>query len=336
MTIQPTSNASTTSDTVPMTVITTCYGRNRHLYNLLSSLENSSVKPAEVIIVNDDADPNRLAEFSLNIVKLPTTVKSAINDGDDTNTTEFDIGHNRNLGTLQATHDMLIFLDVDCVVAPTFIEHMYKKLLQHPNALLMGQPRYLTRPLTEKENALLKTNHLPFSFLDELSVYNPYRYNFDEADSNQARTEQAGIKQTAIKKTDDYGAFWSLCFAIKRQTFDKVGGFDTQYTGYGAEDTDFAFTARRLDIDFYLTADIAYHQQHSVYRPPLNHLNSIIINANRFYQKWHCWPMAGWLSQFSDMGLIDWIEEQSSLIAVRREPNDKEVELSHCPDAPYV
>lgn len=212
MTIQPTSNASTTSDTVSMTVITTCYGRNRHLYNLLSSLESSSVKPAEVIIVNDDADPNRLAEFSLNIVKLPTTVKSAVNDGDDTTIIEFDIGHNRNLGALQATHDMLIFLDVDCIVAPTFIEQMYKKLLQYPNALLMGQPRYLTRPLSVEENVLLKINHLPFSLLDELSVYNPYRYNFDEANSNQDLTEQTAIKQLSnrLMIMVHFGAYASL------------------------------------------------------------------------------------------------------------------------------
>jgi len=326
---QPVTNFHNT--TLPITVITTCYGRNRHLYNLLSSLENSSVKPAEVIIVNDDADPERLANFSLNIEKLPTTIESAVNKNDGTKNVEFDIGHNRNLGALHATYDALIFLDVDCIVAPTFIEQMYNKLMQHPHAILMGQPRYLIRPLTEKENVQLKNNHLPFSLLDELSVYNPYRYNFDEAESASITMEQ-----TALKQTDDYGAFWSLCFAIDRQTFDKIGGFDIQYIGYGAEDTDFAFTARRLDIDFYLTADIAYHQQHSVYRPPLNHLDSIIINANRFYQKWHCWPMTGWLSPFSDMGLIDWTVEQSSPIAVRRKPSDDEVKRAHCPDAPYV
>ena len=33
---------------------------------------------------------------------------------------------------------------------------------------------------------------------------------------------------------------------------------------------------------------------------------------------------------------IDWTEEQSSLIAVRREPSDKEIKRAHCPDAPYV
>ena len=136
------------TDHVPVTVITTCYGRNRHLYNLLSSLMNGSVKPDEVIIVNDDTDPKRLAEFSLNIVKLPTTIKAAVNKSD---TTKFDIGHNRNVGAAHATHDTLIFLDVDCIVAPTFIEQLSTKLQQYPDALLMGQPRYLTRPLSVKE-----------------------------------------------------------------------------------------------------------------------------------------------------------------------------------------
>ncbi|HAV47528.1 MAG TPA: hypothetical protein DCX43_05230, partial [Psychrobacter sp.] len=63
MTVKPITNANEVSEHVPVTVITTCYGRNRHLYNMLSSLANSSVQPDEVIIVNDDADPKRLADF---------------------------------------------------------------------------------------------------------------------------------------------------------------------------------------------------------------------------------------------------------------------------------
>ena len=112
--------------------------------------------------------------------------------------------------------------------------------------------------------------------------------------------------------------------------------FDTQYIGYGAEDTDFAFTARQLDIAFYLTADVVYHQQHSVYRPPLNHLDSIIINANRLYAKWQHWPMEGWLKQFSDMGLISWTTEQTVSIVILREPSVHQMEQAHCPNVPYV
>ncbi len=335
MIVKPTINLNAVSEHVPVTVITTCYGRNRHLYNLLSSLANGSVQPDEVIIVNDDADPKRLADFALNIVKIPTTVDLV--DSADHQTleksdkTEFDIGHNRNIGAARASHDTLIFLDVDCIVAPSFIEQLSTKLNQYPNALLMGQPRYLTRPLSNEESLALQKGALINDYLNHLSVYNPYRDNFDAKQS--ISTE---VAPTAIKKTNDYGAFWSLCFAIKREQFEQIGGFDTQYTGYGAEDTDFAFTARQLDIDFYLTADLIYHQQHAVYRPPLNHLESIIVNANRFYQKWQCWPMGGWLEQFCKMGLIEWTHEQSNSITLLRQPSSKEIELAYYPDAAYV
>ncbi|MDE4453951.1 glycosyltransferase family 2 protein [Psychrobacter sp. DAB_AL62B] len=328
MSIKPISDIKAGADHVPVTVITTCYGRNRHLYNLLSSLMNGSVQPDEVIIVNDDADPKRLAEFSLNIIRIPTTIEASSNKSD---TTKFDIGHNRNIGAALATHDTLIFLDVDCIVAPTFIEQLSAKLQKHPDSLLMGQPRYLTRPLSDKEGLELQSGTLTPCFLNALSVYNPYRYNFNEVDYIAT-----SIKQTVIEQTDDYGAFWSLCFAIKRQQFEQIGGFDTQYIGYGAEDTDFAFTARLLNINFYLTADIVYHQQHSVYRPPLNHLDSIIINANRFYEKWQHWPMEGWLEQFSNMGLIRWTAVQSTPIVVLRKPSAHEIKQAHCPNAPYV
>ncbi|MCG3861501.1 glycosyltransferase family 2 protein [Psychrobacter sp. Ps5] len=340
MTVKPITNPNEVSEHVPVTVITTCYGRNRHLYNMLSSLANSSVQPDEVIIVNDDADPKRLADFPLNIVKIPTSAGLVDSTNHKTlehqtleksDKTEFDIGHNRNIGAARARHDTLIFLDVDCIVAPSFIEQLSTKLNQYPNALLMGQPRYLTRPLSNEESLALQKGALANDYLNHLSVYNPYRDNFDAKQS--ISTEAV---PTAIKKTDDYGAFWSLCFAIKREQFEQIGGVDTQYTGYGAEDTDFAFTARQLDINFYLTADLVYHQQHAVYRPPLNHLESIIINANRFYQKWQCWPMDGWLEQFCKMGLIEWTNEQSNSITLLRQPSSKEIELAYYPDAAYV
>lgn len=331
------------SNLAAVSVITTCYGRNKHLFNLLSSLEHGSVKPAEVIIINDDADPKRLAEFDLNIIKIPTTISTITKAGSKA---KFDIGHNRNLGSEHASQQSLIFLDVDCIVAPYFIEQLTLKLHLYPAALLMAQPRYLTRPLTNQESSQLKAGQLASSYLDELSVYNPYRYNFDPEQSQPAapssdttdskNADDTAKLRTPLMQTDDYGAFWSLCFAITRRQFTKIGGFDTQYVGYGAEDTDFAFTARSLGIDLYLTADVAYHQQHGVYRPPLNHLDSIVLNANRFYNKWQHWPMQGWLQQFDSMGLINWQDEQETPIEVIRSPTKKELDSAHCADAPFV
>lgn len=319
---------------IPISVITTCYGRNGHLYNLLSSLSQGSVRPSEVIIVNDDADPERLAQYPLNIVQIATNDWDALAQNPESSTinktsdTGFDIGRNRNLGAARASHDGLIFLDVDCIVASTFIEQLHNKLRIYPNALLMGQPRYLTRPLTDDESLQLQRGQLLSTSLDKLSVYNPYRYNFaaPELDSDA----------TAIEQTQDYGAFWSLCFAISYKQFEAIGGFDTDYLGYGAEDTDFSFSARALGVDFYLTNDLIYHQQHRVYRPPLNHLSSIVINANIFYDKWQKWPMGGWLAAFAEMDLINWHTEQQTAISVSRKPSKSEINAAHYPDAPYV
>lgn len=317
--VQNATHSTITHSSIPVSVITTCYGRNRHLYNLLSSLAQGSVQPAEVIVVNDDADLERLAQYDLNIIKIPTT-----EDGLADNSS-FDIGCNRNLGAARATHDAMIFLDVDCIVAPTFIEQLYSKLQAHPNALLMGQPRYLTRPLTDDEGNQLQQGILACDYLNKLSVFNPYRDNFDS--KHQAKS---------IKQTQDYGAFWSLCFAIMRSQFEQIDGFDISYIGYGAEDTDFAFKAQALNIDFYLTNDVVYHQQHSVYRPPLNHLDSIVMNANRFYEKWQHWPMSGWLAEFAQLQLIDWRDMQTVPIVVNRQPSNAEITAAHYPDAPYV
>lgn len=370
------------SNILPISVITTCYGRNQHLYNLLASLQSGSKKPAEVIIVNDDADVSRLETYDLNILQIPTTAseahivdssvshidkeegKGAQNDPQNylpndlkkdlknkphtKNSRAFDIGLNRNLGAKQSSYDTLIFLDVDCIVSTDFIAGLVGKMAQYPQALIMGQPRYLTRPLTEQESQCLerfsndfKTSHdmskgdlsQSRNWLQSLSILNPYRPNLV---SDSASIGEQSTHYKSIEKTQDYGAFWSLCFAIHKSQFERIGGFDTNYVGYGAEDTDFAFTARQQNINFYLTNDVVYHQQHAVYRPPLNHLNSIVINANRFFEKWHHWPMSGWLAEFAQMGLITWRPDQSTAITLLRQPTEHEISLAHHPDAPFV
>lgn len=323
---------------VPVSIITTCYGRHQHLINLLTSLVSGSARPAEVIVVNDDVSSDQFAKFELNIIQLPTALTQSDTNsdigadmsigtsGDMSNSlvtkTGFDIGRNRNIGARHATYEDLIFLDVDCIVSYDFIEGLAGKLKAKPQALLMGQPRYLTRPLTDIESQNLRDLKRADSWLTDLSVLNPYRYNLG--------------REVDMVVTQDYGAFWSLCFAITKSRFEQMGGFDTHYVGYGAEDTDFAFMARALGIEFYLTDDVVYHQQHGVYRPPLNHLSSIVINANRFYDKWQHWPMDGWLESFAEMGLIDWEAGQSNPIIITRLPSDEQIRAAHCPDAPYV
>lgn len=200
----------------------------------------------------------------------------------------------RNLAAEQADGDFLIFLDVDCIPSATLIAD-YQKHTQSV-ALLSGQVRYLKNGATIQNGFLNK--------MEELSTADPIR---------------AGLENIP------YSLFWSLNFACSKTTYQKIGGFDKAYEGYGAEDTDFAFSAEKQQIPLYCIPAKAYHQYHESFSPPLNHLEDIVNNANRFYQKWKKWPMEGWLKAFEEMNLISWNEREIILI---KRPTEEEIMAS--------
>jgi len=108
--------------------------------------------------------------------------------------------------------------------------------------------------------------------------------------------------------------FWSLNFGCSKATYSKIGGFDEDFSGYGAEDTDFAFSANKNGVDFKTIDALAYHQYHPSYDPPVNHIESIVENATRFKAKWGLWPMEGWLRKFCEMGYTSFISGQINLL----------------------
>jgi GT2 family glycosyltransferase len=103
----------------------------------------------------------------------------------------------------------------------------------------------------------------------------------------------------------DYELFWSLSFAVTAAVWQRIGGFCTDYTGYGAEDTDFAQKAAAASITMrWVGGAHAYHQFHATSDPPTQHLRDIVMNAIVFHRRWGWWPMRGWLDAFEALGLI--------------------------------
>ena len=197
----------------------------------------------------------------------------------------------RNLAAKHAKGDFLIFLDVDCIPSATLIADYQRHISDE--TLLSGQVRYLRDGATSEKDFLSK--------MEDLSTPDPIRANLE---------------------TIPYSLFWSLNFACSKSTYLKIGGFDEGYEGYGAEDTDFAFSAEKQGVTLQCVAAKAYHQYHESFSPPLNHLEDIVSNANRFFQKWKKWPMEGWLNSFAQMGLIEWDEQIIHLI---RKPTKAEI-----------
>ncbi|MEJ7800729.1 MAG: galactosyltransferase-related protein [Ilumatobacter sp.] len=113
--------------------------------------------------------------------------------------------------------------------------------------------------------------------------------------------------RTTLHRTERYELFWSLSFALDRSSWDRIGGFDERYVGYGGEDTDFARRAERANVPIWFApGPQAFHQYHPVSSPPVEHLRAICRNATIFFETWGSWPMEGWLSAFAAEGLIEW------------------------------
>jgi GT2 family glycosyltransferase len=174
----------------------------------------------------------------------------------------------RNAGARHAIAggaECLVFLDVDCIPSPALLER-YREVASD-DALSCGTVRYLPA-----------------------------------AAPHPARpVPHAG----ELLPGGDHRLFWSLSFAITATAWERIGGFDEAYTGYGGEDTDFGQRARAAGLDLHWVGGAdAYHQHHPVSDPPVEHLDDILRNGARFAARWGWWPMEGWLRAFAERGLV--------------------------------
>ena len=265
---------------VNVSVCTIYANRQRHLQNLVTSLINSHMHPAQLVIVcmND-----RLPELPATPFPVDTaTIK--------TQNSPLPLAKARNKAAELTTEDKLIFLDVDCI-GDRYMVGNFNYHLEREAALYSGTVRYLEQQW-QQDNWTIASLRQQSSF---------HKLQGSEVTGKD-------------KAAHPYELFWSLCFGITKKTFEDMEGFDQDYIGYGAEDTDFAFKARSQQIPLYKISALAYHQFHSSYAPPLNHLEDIVSNARVFYRKWNVLPMEKWLRQFSDLGYITLQDNQIEII----------------------
>ncbi|WP_165799070.1 glycosyltransferase family 2 protein [Sphingobacterium corticibacter] len=264
-------------------ILTLVHQRDKALVNMLNGIAAGSIWPHEVLIICMNEQPLVLD------IKYPFSIRSIVLQTD----TGLNLGAARNLAMKESSVNYNVFLDVDCIPDKYFLETYYNQLESNSDVLYTGRVRYLPAAFDEKENW---TNRL-----EEISAPDPVRQEI---------------------KNYPYELFWSLNFGCSKDVFSKIGGFDMQYLGYGAEDTDFAFQARHNGIALQTIDALAFHQYHASYQPPLNHLESICRNANRFFSKWQFWPMQGWIDAFEKAG---YVKKADDHLEIRSLPSDEDI-----------
>jgi N-acetylglucosaminyl-diphospho-decaprenol L-rhamnosyltransferase len=258
-------------------VVTAVHGRAAHLRNQLEGLARSVVAvDRHVIVAIDDDDVARMAPTNGRTWVMPFV----------STTQRLPIAAARNYGAQAAIEDgaeLLIFLDVDCIPAPNMVGAYQRAAAEpeHGGGLLCGPVTYL--PAAGPQGYDLERLH-------------------ERTDPHPARPAPSDGDVVVGR---EYELFWSLSFAVTTPTWRCIGGFCTQYTGYGGEDTDFAQKAAAEAITLrWVGGAHAFHQHHPVSDPPVEHLDDILTNAGIFHRRWGWWPMQGWLDGFAARGLI--------------------------------
>jgi N-acetylglucosaminyl-diphospho-decaprenol L-rhamnosyltransferase len=188
---------------------------------------------------------------------------------------------NRALAEM-ADVDLAIMLDVDCIPGPELITRY--GAAARAGRLLCG----------------------PIAYLDPLAC------DTLEPDAEQRRRARARVIRTFPATGDAretrHELFWSTSFAVTPSDHQRIGGFDEQYRGWGAEDTDYGLRAAQSGIELRLVAGAwAYHQHHDP--TPPNDIKNVAANARRFHARHGFWPMPDQLARLAASGQLQWTPE---------------------------
>jgi len=255
-------------------VVTIASGRHTHLERQHAALGRSTRRPDDYIVVAMD-DP-ALLEWAPAAAPHPLVVAL------DAPTGRLPLAAARNLGARLAIErgaELLVFLDVDCIPVTGLLERYAEAAAAQPDALLTGAVGYLPEE-TDYDD--------PGSWAGTARVHS---FRPDPA---------AGVAEAG-----SHELFWSLSFAAASALWQRIGGFDEGYSGYGGEDTDFGLRARERGVTvLWIGGATALHQHHPTADPPVQHLDDILANGARFAGRWGFWPMRGWLDAFEQRGLV--------------------------------
>jgi GT2 family glycosyltransferase len=278
---------------VTLSVLTLVRGRRDHLANLIAGLNAATQAPDELVIAYMQDAPH------LDLPETAFPVRTVMVPGEP-----MPLAAARNRAASAASGETLVFLDVDCIPSPTLIARYAETAGQ---GVRLGEVLYLPAGAT--------VGGIDPARLDAVGVRHPAK---------------PAIRPDEVRPTPNHGELWGLSFALSAADWQRAGGMDERYVGYGAEETDFAARLERAGVPMvWVGGARAYHQHHAVHVPPYQHFDAILRNATLFRATWGRWCMDYWLGQFATRGLI---RIDADRITVLRRPDADEIAASRMPD----
>lgn len=308
----------------PISVITIVKNRTEKLCNLINQLEACSTTPNELLIVwmTPPSDLSLITSDKFNIEHKFVNQK------------ELPIAKARNKGLFEAKNELLAYISVDTIFSPSCFEEVKSALA--PSSVMRAPVCRI--PITSRHqhySMLLNTKseiHVHKS-VPVTQTSDPLHHNSQQSElSTSNNLPTVSLKhdtESANKKDDNHGKFSndstaSAMFFIRKTDFEKTGGFDETFDGYGLNDEDFFAQCREVGLTLTDSPSMVFSPVRDLTRCPVNHLLDFVHNAQLFREKWGFFPRKDILNSYAEKGLIN-NDFETSNIHVTRLPNEEEI-----------
>ena len=236
---------------------------NNSTDHVIDSILNEFMSGDEIIIVDDHSHVENLRMFSRfeNMLRIVHSDRAG------------NRGYNRNYGAAFATNDNLLFVDGDIIFLPGAISKM-RESMEKGNVGAVGNVVCSSNTIpqmdliTGKDYLTLIQTDLSWENMIKLGLLNDRRqhYLFDKI---------------ALNSIWEY--FYTAYCAVSKSVFDEIGGFETEFVGWGAEDDE-------LGYRLHLKGSLEYNQSaYGVHAPHMRNLYQCLvsnrINLYRFLAK---------------------------------------------------
>ena len=251
-----------------LSIIIVNYNVKEFLQNLLHSAEKASSRISKEIIVIDNASD----DGSVDIIKQKfPTVKLIENK----NNIGFGSANNQGLKIAQGKY--ILFINPDCIVSENTFDKMISFFNEHPDCGLAGCK------ILNSDGSLQLACRRSFpgpwtSFTKVTGLSNLFpgtrifaRYNLTYLDEN---------------RTHEVDAVSGSFMMIKRDAYEKVGGFDDQFFMYG-EDLDLCYRVQKAGFKVYYVPDtqIIHYKGESTKRSNLDETKLFYDAMHKFVKK---------------------------------------------------
>ena len=238
----------------------TTYNWPESLILVLMSIENQTIMPQEVII----ADDGSTVETKEGLTKFQKDSElNIIHSWQEDN--GFRAAKSRNKAIAKSSGDYIIFIDGDIILHPKFVQdHVNNAKVGY---FMQGSRVLLSQDITEQ---IIISNRISFSFFSKgmKGRKNSIHSNFLSKIFSTKKNYLRGIK--------------TCNFALFRQDFINVNGFNNEFEGWGREDSEFVVRLFNTGINrksLRFNA-IQYHLWHKdIDRKHLDYNNQLLQNS---------------------------------------------------------